>query len=188
MTLSLIVAAAMSAATVADQPGEAVAASPPVATAEPAPSPPPPLVVPKGTLVRLMVTREVNSRDAQAGTRFKLRVDEDVKVDGVTIIPVGATAWAEVVAASGTGSAGKSGRLNARLLYVEAMGQQVPLDGERDAKGGSSTGQVVAGILSFGIGGLLMKGNNASLRAGEIFNGYTLADANFARPGAGNAQ
>lgn len=174
-------AAALLAAGAADQPVEVIATQPApvVAVAPPAPAP---LVLPKGTLVRLMLTREVNSRDDRAGQRFTLRVDEDVVVDGVTIVPVGAKAWAEVVSADGTGAAGKNGRLNARLLYLEAEGgRQVPLEGERAAKGGSSTGAVVAGLLSFGIGGLLMKGNNATLRAGEIFNGYTTSDAAFDR-------
>lgn len=181
MALSMTVAAALAAAPIADQPAEAV-------TAQPAPAPvlaaPAPVVLPKGTLVRLMVTKEINSRDNKAGHRFSLRVDEDVIAGGVTIVPVGGKAWAEVVSAEGTGAAGKSGKLNARLLYLEAMGQQVPLDGERAAKGGSSTGAVVASVLAFGIPGLLMKGNNATLRAGEIFNGYTVSDASFERPAA----
>lgn len=181
-----MIAAALAVAAIGDQPAEALAAQPaPVVEAPTQPSPviaaPAPLVLLKGTLVRLMLTKEINSRDNHAGQRFSLRVDEDVKVDGVTIVPIGSKAWAEVVSAEGTGAAGKSGRLNARLLYVEAMGQQVQIEGERAAKGGSSTGAVVASVLAFGIPGLLMKGNNATLRAGEIFNGYTVSDASFER-------
>lgn len=180
----MTLAAALLAAGAADQPAEAPVAQPApvVAVAPPAPAP---MVLPKGTLVRLMLTREINSRDNKAGQRFALRVDEAVVVDGVTIVPVGGKAWAEVVSADGTGAAGKNGRLNARLLYLEAEGgRQLPLEGERAAKGGSSTGAVVAGLLAFGIPGLLMKGNNATLRAGEIFNGYTTADASFDRSAA----
>ena len=36
--------------------------------------------------------------------------------------------------------------------------------------------------MAFGPLGLLMKGNNASLKAGEIINGYTIADTEFDRP------
>lgn len=181
MSLAMSLAAALFAAGTADQPAEVVATQPApvVAVVPPAPAP---LVLPKGTLVRLMLTREINSRDNQAGQRFTLRVDEAVVIDGVTVVPVGGKAWAEVVSADRTGAAGKNGRLNARLLYLEADGgRQVPLEGERAAKGGSSTGAVVAGLLAFGLPGLLMKGNNATLRAGEIFNGYTVSDASFDR-------
>lgn len=184
MTLVLVLSAALAVGGPADAAAGAnnAPAAVPVETqiAQPAPVMVP-LVLPKGTLVRLMVTKEINSRDSAAGTRFPLRVDEEIKVDGVTIVPVGGKAWGEVISSEGTGGVGKGGRLNARLLYVEAMGQQVPLDGNRESKGGSSTGQVVAGLLAFGLPGLLMKGNNATLKAGEIFNGYTTADAAFAR-------
>lgn len=143
------------------------------------PRAPPSIVLPSGTMVRLMVTKEVNSRDHKAGYRFKLRVDEDVTVGGVKIIPIGATAWGEVTEAEGTGGVGKSGRINARLLYVETQGKQVPLQGERQNRGGGAGGQVVASVLGFGVFGLLMKGNNATLKAGEILNGYTVSDTNF---------
>lgn len=133
-------------------------------------------------MVRLMVLREVNSRDHQAGHKFVLRVDEDVKVGGATVIPIGAKAWGEVIDARGTGGAGQNGKLNARLLYVEAQGRQIPLDGDRKAEGGGSTGQVVGAVVAFGIFGLLAKGNNATLKAGEILNGYTVEDASFDPP------
>ena len=178
-----MLAAAIAAAS---QPQEA---PPPVAVtavtpAEVAPPPPAPakLVLPKGTLVRLMVLNEVNSRDHKAGHRFALRADEEVKVGGVTVIPYGAKAWGEVVGAETTGAAGKSGRLNARLLYIEAAGRQLRLDGARHNAGGSATGEVVVGVVAWGPFGLLMKGKNASLKAGEILNGYTLEDSSFDPP------
>ena len=139
----------------------------------------PKFVLPKGTLVRLMVTKEVNSRDNRPGDRFVLRVDEDVRVHGQTLIPTGAKGWGEVVSSEHSGGVGKSGAINARLLYVDLNGRHIDLDGERQSSGSGGTGQVVASVLAFGPLGLLMKGNNASLKAGEILNGYTLADAEF---------
>ena len=133
-------------------------------------------------MIRLMVLNEVNSRDHKTGYRFVLRVDEEVKAGAVTVIPIGAKAWGEVTSAEGTGGVGKSGRLSAKLLYVEAGGQKVPLDGNRQSKGGDSTGAVVGAVVGFGIFGLLTKGSNATLKAGEIINGYTLADARFDPP------
>jgi hypothetical protein len=199
MALNLVLAAALTAASL--EPQAASAAGIPVAsastsqtasqssdipTAQPAADPQAPasasapkLVLPKGTMVRLMVLKEVNSRDNKPGDRFVLRVDEAVQIHGVTVIPIGAKGWGELVGAERTGEVGKSGRINARLLYVEANGQRVDLEGERQSSGGGGTGQVVASVLAFGPFGLLMKGNNASLKAGEILNGYTLADTAF---------
>ena len=71
------------------------------------------------TMIRLMVLNEVSTKIAKAGDRFPLRVDEDVIVNGVTVIPVGAKAWGEVLSAEESGVVGKSGKLGAKLLYVE---------------------------------------------------------------------
>jgi hypothetical protein len=185
---NLMLAAALAAAGL--QPQATPAADVPPVTAPavetPAPVPPPEpapkLVLPKGTMVRLMVTKEVNSRDNHAGDRFVLRVDEDVQVQGVTIIPIGAKGWGEIIDTEGSGGVGKSGRINARLLYIEVKDQRIELDGARQTSGGGATGQVVASVLAFGPLGLLMKGNNASLKAGEILNGYTLTDTAWVPP------
>lgn len=182
MTLSLALAAALAAASLGGQEAPALAPqTKALATeqAQAAPAAAPKLVLPKGTMVRLMVLKEVNSRDSHAGDRFVLRVDEDVQVQGVTVIPTGAKAWGELLASEGTGGVGKSGRINARLLYVEAGDRKIDLDGERQTTGSGGTGQVVASVIAFGPLGLLMKGNNATLKAGEILNGYTLADTAF---------
>ena len=182
-----MIAGMLLAAAIAVQSGEAQTSppmDPPALPIVQSTTPPPPikLTLPKGTMVRLMVLKEVNSRDHQAGHRFALRVDEDVKAGATTVIPIGSKAWGEVTDARGTGGAGKSGKLNARLLYVEAGGRQIPVDGERQASGSGGTGQVVGGVIAFGVFGLLMKGNNATLKAGEILNGYTSEDASFDQP------
>ena len=179
-----MIAGVLLAAVVAIQGGEVPASPPADSVAMPIlqsqiPPPPAKLTLPKGTMVRLMVLKEVNSRDHLAGHRFVLRVDEDVKVGATTVIPIGAKAWGEVTTVQATGGAGKSGKLNARLLYVDAAGRQIPIDGERQSSGSGGTGQVVGGVVAFGIFGLLMKGNNATLKAGEILNGYTREETSF---------
>jgi hypothetical protein len=118
-----------------------------------------------------MVTKEVTTRHAKVGDRFRLRVDEAVTV-GTTVVPVGATAWGEVTSVAGTGAAGKSGRLGARLLYVDLPSGQLPLSGTRDAKGGGNTAGVVLGMAVWGPLALLNKGDNGKLKAGEIIVGY----------------
>jgi hypothetical protein len=184
MVVEALIAAALAAAIVSPH-GQAMETTPaalPEATAE-APTPAlAPIVLPRGTMVRLMVTREVNSRDNHPGDRFALRVDEDVRVHDVTVIPVGTRAWGELIDAAGTEGLGKSGKLSARLLYVEAGGQRIDLEGSRQSTGSGGTGSVVAGVLAFGVFGLFMKGANATLKAGEILNGYTVADAAVAAP------
>ena len=85
---------------------QAVAPAEPVATIAQSPAPAGLIAVEQDTLIRLMVLNEVSTRRARAGDRFVLRVDEAVAVNGVTIIPLGAKAWGEVLDAEPSGIAG----------------------------------------------------------------------------------
>jgi hypothetical protein len=137
------------------------------------------IVVEQDTLIRLMVVNEVSTRTAKPGDRFLLRVDEAVAVDGVTVIPVGAKAWGEVLQTEKSGSVGKGGKLNARLLHVEVGGQAVPISGETRTDGKKGTLQVGMAMVALGPLALLAPGNNAKLKAGDIFNAYLAADMVF---------
>ena len=130
------------------------------------------LLVPKNTMVRLMVLSEVNSRQKKPGDRFVLRVDEPVVVNGVTVVPVGAKAWGEVTMVKGNGAAGASGKIAARLLHIDAGDTHIPLEGEDQSKGAGSGNRVAMAVVGFGIFGLLTKGNEGKLKGGHIFNGY----------------
>lgn len=125
----------------------------------------------QGTDVELMVVREVNSRSAKAGDRFRLRVNAPVVLDGATVIPIGSTAWGEVISAKGTGAAGGKGQLSLRLLHVDTPWGPVRLVGTKGAEGDANTGGVVLGVLGFGLLGLLNKGGNATFKAGDIIHG-----------------
>lgn len=118
-----------------------------------------------------MVIREVNSRSARAGDRFRLRVNAPVIMDGRTVIPVGADAWGEVISARGTGAAGGKGQLSLRLLHVDTPSGKVALQGTEGTEGDANTGGVILGVLGFGILGLLNRGGNATFKAGDIIHG-----------------
>ena len=124
----------------------------------------------QGTDVELMVVREVNSRSAKAGDRFRLRVNAPVVLDGATVIPVGSSAWGEVISARGTGAAGGKGQLSLRLLHVDTAWGPVRLAGTKGAEGDANTGGVILGVLGFGLLGLLNRGGNASFKAGDIIH------------------
>ncbi|WP_106512792.1 hypothetical protein [Allosphingosinicella deserti] len=133
------------------------------------------LLVPRETMVRLMVLNEVNTHKAKAGERFALRVDEAVALNGVTIIPVGAKAFGEVTEIRENGAVGKAGQIGARLLYAEVGGQRIALTGEDGSKGIKGGDRVALAMLGFGVLGLFARGSQGKLKAGHIFNGY-LAD------------
>jgi hypothetical protein len=147
-----------------------------VSVAQPAPVRSKQLLLERDTLVRLMVTKEVNSRTARRGDRFVLRVDEDVQVNGRTVIPTGAKAFGEVVSAEENGAVGKAGTMSARLLHIELGEGRIPISGEEKTKGAKGADRVLMSIVGFGVFGLLARGNNAKLKAGDIFNGYIAED------------
>lgn len=163
---SAFFAASANAQSSVSQPS-AVIAAPPAPASHPGALP-----VDQDTLVRLMVINEVSTRTTKPGDRFPLRVDENVVVNGVTVIPVGSKAWGEVLSAEASGVVGKSGKLNAKLLYVEVGADRVPLAGEAKSAGAGGTAETVLGVIGLGPFGLLARGNNAKLKAGDIFNGY----------------
>jgi hypothetical protein len=159
-------------------PAMPAAPQPEVEVVAPAPpeSHPDAVVVPRDTMVRLMVLNEVNTRKAKPGDRFVLRVDENVAVNGTIVIPVGARAWGEVTDSRKNGAVGKAGQISARLLYVEAGGRQIPLSGEDRSKGAKGGDRVALAMVGFGIFGLLAEGAQGKLKAGHIFNGYLAGD------------
>jgi len=154
--------------------------------AEPVDAPPAPepaaLVLRRDTPIHFMVVSEVTTKTHTAGHRFKLRVDKPVAIGGVTVIPIGATAWGEVLDAEKSGNAGKSGTLSAKLLYVDIGGVQVPISGTNDAKGASGAGETVLGVLALGPLGLFAKGNNAKIKAGELMTGFVEQDTMMPTP------
>lgn len=158
----------------ATEPASAVAVEPTIA----------PLVLKRDTPVHFMVVSEVTTKTHTQGHRFRLRVDKPVFVDGVLALPVGTIAWGEVLAAKKSGNAGKSGSLEARLLYVDVEGYRVPISGNNEAKGAGGGAETALGIIALGPLGLLAKGNNAKIKAGELMTGFVEQDTEIPRPKA----
>lgn len=141
------------------------------AISQPAPSP----MIKRDTPLELMATKEVSTADAVAGTKFKLRLNKPIIVDNITTIPVGTWAHGEVVTASDAGGLGKSGKMTARLLYLEFGTLQIPIDGSISAKG-TGAGAAGAAVIFSGLAGLFHRGNNAKIKAGEIVNAFVAED------------
>lgn len=165
---------AVESAAAADVAADAAAdAAEPATPAEPAP---PAILIPRDTPVRLMVLSEVSTKDHEPGHRFRLRVNEAVMIDGIERIPVGAAAWGELVDATRSGNVGKSGKLSARLLYIELGGREIPIEGETTAEGKSGKGETILGVIGLGPLGLFAKGNNAKIKAGEMMTAFIAED------------
>jgi len=135
-----------------------------------------------GTPVAFKLMEEITTKGkmAKVGQRFNLEVAAPVEVNGVTVIPAGTPAWGEIVGVRNKGMWGKSGKLDAKLLFLRVNGRQIRLTGSFDDKGVTGTGAVVGAILFVPIAGFFTTGTSAVLPMGGAVNGFIDEDVELA--------
>jgi hypothetical protein len=132
-----------------------------------------------GTEVPLRLSEELTTKGKKlrVGQRFHMQVAEDVKVQGVTVIPVGSPAVGEITDVRNKGMWGKSGHLAGRILYVTVNGRQIRLSGAFDDKGvAGGVGAVAVSAIVFLPAGFFMTGTSAMLPAGTAVKGFVDED------------
>lgn len=85
-------------------------------------------------------------------------------MDSQAVIPVGATAWGEVVSFDSSGAVGKGGKLGVRVLYLDLPEGRLPLKGKANQRGiGNGAGSALANV-GFG---LFSAGDSARFKGGD---------------------
>lgn len=98
-------------------------------------------VLEDGTPVRLRTGRNISSADAHVRDTLDFEVLEDVRVDGVLVIPKGGIAFATVTEAQSKRRMGRGGKLNVNIDSVRLVThEKAPLRAIKEAKGGGHTG------------------------------------------------
>lgn len=138
-------------------------------------------VMRSGTPVPLKLSEPLTTegKKLKVGQRFNLEVAEAVLVNGNVVIPAGSPAVGEVTEVRNKGMWGKSGRINARLLYVRANGRQIRLSGQIDDKGVTGTAGVVGAIALVPVAGFFMTGTSARIPLGAPVSGFVDEDVAF---------
>lgn len=143
---------------------------------------PPPMVIGQQEATRLLAGTQIPLRTTthlttkgkklKVGHRFNLETVEPITLNGVTVIPAGSLAVGEVTHVRNKGMFGKSGAIDARLLYVRANNRQLRISGQLDDKGAANG--AVAGIMTSAtlIGGLVITGTSAEIPIGTPVTGY----------------
>jgi hypothetical protein len=177
----------------------AVAAGPAIAQSDvilPAPQPvAPPIMAPattnailrSGTEVPVRVLEELTTKGKQlrVGNRFHIETSEPVVVQGVKVIPAGTPGVGEITDVRNKGMWGKSGHLNARLLYLTVNGRQIRLAGGFDDKGvAGGVGAVAVSAIVFAPAGFFMTGTSAKIPAGTVVKAFIDEDVPLALPAA----
>lgn len=104
------------------------------------------------TPVKLRLTRNVSSEDAHVGDSVDFEVLEDVAANGIMVIPKGSVAIGSVTEAQPKRRMGRAGKLEIVLDYVRlADTEKAPVRAVKDAKGGSHTVGMTAGIVATGL-------------------------------------
>lgn len=104
------------------------------------------------TPVKLRLSRNVSSADAHEGESVDFEVLEDVAANGIVVVPKGSIAIGTVTEAQPKRRMGRAGKLEIVLDYVRlADTEKAPVRAVKDAKGGSHTVGMTAGIVATGI-------------------------------------
>jgi hypothetical protein len=143
-----------------------------------------------GTEVALKMSEELTTlgKHLRVGQRFRLEVAEPVMVGGQIVIPTGSPATGEITEVRNKGMWGKSGNINARVLYVQVNGRQIRLTGSLNDKGVTGTAGVVAAIALIPVAGFFTTGTSAVIPLGAPIKAFVDEDVPVAfAPGGASA-
>ncbi len=122
--------------------------------------------------MRTAVALTTKGKNLRVGERVPLEVAEAISLNGQIVIPAGSTGMAEVTTVRNKGMWGKSGAINARVLYVRVGDRQIRLSGSFDDKGVTGTVGVVAAIAFVPIAGFFTTGTSAMIPAGAPISAF----------------
>ena len=128
-----------------------------------------------GTEVPLRLLEELTTggKKLRVGQRFRMETSAPVMVQGVVVIPTGSPAGGEITDVRNKGMWGKSGKLNARVLYVTVNGRQIRMTGGFDDKGvAGGIGAVAVSAIVFLPAGFFMTGTSAKVPVGAAVKGF----------------
>jgi len=134
------------------QESAAASQSSPSGPAQPKPAPGFAFGLEEGTPVPLKLARELSSAKEAPGNRVDFEVAEDIKVNGLAVIPKGEMAWGTIVDAKPRRRLGRAGKLDVRIDEVRlADGERVPLRASQESKGKGRSGAMTGAIIASGV-------------------------------------
>lgn len=92
------------------------------------------VVIPEGTEITLHLEQALGSETSHQGDAFELRVAEDIKIDGHTVIRAGSKAQGTVTVARTSGRLARQGRLGIELETLQVGSQSVAIRAVRTAE------------------------------------------------------
>jgi hypothetical protein len=118
--------------------------------------------------VQLEIRNELTTerKALRVGQPVEMDVLQPVMLNGQVVIPGGSRALGEITSVRNKGMWGKSGGFTGRVLYVEANGRQIRMNGSFTDRGETGTGGVVASVALLPVAGFFVTGTSARLAPG----------------------
>jgi len=105
-----------------------------------------------GTPLRLRLQRTISSADAHLNEQVDFEVLDEVKVNGVVLIPKGGIAWGTVTAAQSKRRMGRGGKLDVNVDSARMVnGDKIALRAVKNSVGGSHSGAMAGGMVATAI-------------------------------------
>jgi hypothetical protein len=148
----------------------AAAAATPAAT-------PAPRALPAGTVIELSLTKAVGSKTSKRGDRFGIRLAQDLKLDGMVVLPAGTEGEGEVVHAAPGKMGGGPGELLLAARFLDRDGVRVPLKAlKMGSAGKNNVDNAMLVSMVAGPFALFVQGGEVVVPAGTIANAKLAAD------------
>lgn len=131
------------------------------------------VAVPEGTPVKVMFDagKKISSGERAAGDTLAIRLVEDVKIGGKTIVGAGAKGIARVKEVTPSSKPGKAGKIEVSFISLTASGEfrskdgsDIKLAGTAKDEGGSH--KILSWLFIFG---LFIKGGQGEIDASQIY-------------------
>jgi hypothetical protein len=151
-------------------PSESAKAEPAVAPT-PEPTPPPPIVIPAGTVLNVRTTSAISTNSAEANQQFEGSLSKPLMVGETIVVPVGTPVSGVIPQAKSAGRIKGEGTLTLALTSLTVKGKSYQIATEpwaQDAKGrGKRSAAMIGGGGAAGalIGGLAGGGKGAAIGA-----------------------
>ena len=136
------------------------------------------VTIPKETLVRIQFVDSLTSKTAKVGDTARIKVAEDIFIDGLLVFPKGALGQVSVKNVKPAKTMARNGKLELAFDYVETFdGRPVhfiqgakSLDATETyakAAGASIAGAIILGPIGL-VTGAFIKGENAIIKEGSL--------------------
>jgi hypothetical protein len=136
------------------------------------------ITLPAMTPVDIEIITPLNSKTVQIGQSFDIRLRQAITLNGITVVPVGASGKGEVIHATKARAMGRAGEIILAARFIEFGSQKIPLRSFRfgETTGESNRDQALAAGIVFLPAMFVISGGNINIPSGTKAAAKTATD------------